>query len=329
MTRRDYLATLSPVIASCGTRGGITRVRVRVTATLGARLHLIPERLDYFNREGIAVQTEEVASSAKVVQALVGGSTDVALVSLDLVLQLAAEGKQLRMFVTSSLLPNNRFYTASGSRRVIRSISDLRGAVIGIPGFGSTAHWEIAALLEQHGLTVSDVKLIAIGSNAALFAALETGKVDAAMLGSYFTRQYEHKHPGAAVLMDMYSTDGAKRAFGIGSYPIGFAARTEWLDQNRNTVRRAARALQAGLHWISEHTPEQILEIIPSHQRAADPQVDIDALTMMKAVLIPDGRMPPDGPEDVRKVLAVSVPKVRDVDLSRTWTNQFIEEAKQ
>jgi NitT/TauT family transport system substrate-binding protein len=260
MTRRACLVTLAPIITGCGTRGEITRSRVRVTATLGARLHLIPERLDYFNKEGIAVQTEEVASSAKVVQALVGGSTDIALVSLDLVLQLAAEGKQLRMFVTGALLPNHRFYSASGSRRFIRSVSDLRGAVIGIPGFGSTAHWEIAALLDQHGLTVSDVKLIAIGSNPALFAALETGKVDAAMLSSYFTRQYEHKYPGAAVLLDMHSIDGAKRTFGVGSYPTGFAARTDWLDQNGNTARHLARALQAGLRWINEHTPEQIRE---------------------------------------------------------------------
>jgi NitT/TauT family transport system substrate-binding protein len=56
--------------------------------------------------------------------------------------------------------------------------------------------------------------------------------------------------------------------------------------------------------------------------------VDIDAFRMMKAVLIPDGRMPPNGPENVRKILAVSIPKVRDVDLSKTWTNDFVDEVQ-
>ena len=38
--------------------------------------------------------------------------------------------------------------------------------------------------------------------------------------------------------------------------------------------------------------------------------------------------MPANAPEQVRDVLAVTLPKLRDVDISQTWTNEFVEEAK-
>jgi hypothetical protein len=38
--------------------------------------------------------------------------------------------------------------------------------------------------------------------------------------------------------------------------------------------------------------------------------------------------MPVSAPEQVRNVVAVTVPSVRSVDLSKTWINAFVDEAE-
>lgn len=74
---------------------------------------------------------------------------------------------------------------------------------------------------------------------------------------------YERRHPEAAILMDLATPEGARRTLGVDAYPLGLIAEPSWLDRNRDTARRIARAYKAYHRWIMEHTPEDIREATP------------------------------------------------------------------
>lgn len=65
---------------------------------------------------------------------------------------------------------------------------------------------------------------------------------------------------------------------------------------------------------------------MPAAFRTEDAATDIQGLNSLKAMLSEDGSMSPESAEAVRKVLAVSLPKVRDanIDLTKTYTNELV-----
>jgi NitT/TauT family transport system substrate-binding protein len=326
MTRRMCLG-LTLGLHGCGSTES-SPLSVRLTAILGSRWSFLMESLGLFKKEGLTVRFEPAASTGKIVQALIGGSTDIAFAALDQIIHLATQGKRLKMFFTATTLINVRLYAASGAKSPVRTVADLKGRTVGIATFGSSIEYMVAALLRRHGMAVSDIERVASGSLPSAFAALESGKVDAAGLNMQFGVPYERKHPEAAILMDLATVEGARRTLGIDSYPLGLIADTNWLNRNRDAARRIARAWKAFNAWMSEHTPEEIREATPVEHRLADVSADLDSWTFTKQNARPDGRMPANAPEQVRDVVAVLLPNVRDVDLSQTWTNEFVEEAR-
>jgi sulfonate transport system substrate-binding protein len=325
MTRRTCLG-LALALHGCSSHEKSSTVRL--TSILGAPWPFVMEGLGLFRNEGVTVRLEQVASTGKIVQALIGGSADIGYTALDQVIHLTAQAKRIKMFFTANVLINTRLYAASGARRAVRTVADLKGRTVGIGTFGSSIDFQVAALLRRHGMTLSDVERISTGSLPAAFAALESGKVDAAGLNMQFGLPYERRHPEAAILMDLTTPEGARRTLGVDWYPLGLIAESSWLDRNRDAARRVACAYKAYNRWITSHTPEEIREATPVDHRSNQVAADLDYWTITKQNISPDGRMPVNAPEQVRDVLAVTLPNMRDVDLSQTWTNEFVEETK-
>src|SRR3954447_2254350 len=243
MTRRACIS-LTFAAYSCS-RNKSSAPAVRLTTILGVPSPFVMQSLGLFASEGVTVQLEQVASTGKAVQALIGGSTDMAYTALDQVIHLTTQAKRIKMFFVVNPLISSRLYAASGAKRSVHSVADLKGGRVGIATFGSSIDFQVAALLQRHGMTLNDVERIATGSIPSAFAALESGKVDAAGLSMQLGLRYERRHPEVAILMDLATPEGARRTLGVDSYPIGLIADPGWLDRNRDTARRVARAYKA------------------------------------------------------------------------------------
>ena len=65
---------------------------------------------------------------------------------------------------------------------------------------------------------------------------------------------------------------------------------------------------------------------MPASRRSPDVEADFEALRATIPMLSAEGTISAEGAEVVRKVLALSVEKVRTtpIDLSQTYTNDFI-----
>src|SRR3954452_7894427 len=209
MTRRAYIG-LALAAHACRTHERPSPT-VRVTTILGSPSPFVMQSLGIFENEGVKVRIEQVASTGKTVQALIGGSTDIASTAFDQVIHLATQAKRLKMFFVANPLISSRLYAASGAKRSVHSIADLKGGRVGIATFGSSIDFQLAALLQRHGMSLNDIERIATGSIPSAFAALESGKVDAAGLSMQLGLRYERRHPEVAILMDLATPEGARR----------------------------------------------------------------------------------------------------------------------
>jgi NitT/TauT family transport system substrate-binding protein len=83
------------------------------------------------------------------------------------------------------------------------------------------------------------------------------------------------------------------------------------------------------LKWIHSHTPEEIIAKIPPELVGADKALYLAALKNTIPMYSTTGRMDPKGAQAVLAVFSQSSPEVAkaNIDLSKTYTNQFVDQA--
>ena len=283
--------------------------------------------LGYFQEEGLRVQIQDLTGGAKNVEAMLGGSSDVIGAVYEHTIWLAADGRATRCFVLFEERPGLMLFVSPAAAKRIRTIADLKGAAVGVATPGSQSHIFVTYLLHKNGLGPADISAVGIGLGPASVVAFERGKVDAAALSGGAIAVLMRRQPNVVILANACTAEGVREIYGLDAYPThGLLAPTEWLDRNPDTARKLARAVQRANRWMREHTAEQILEKIPTAYRMEDSAADLDSIRMTIPMLSADGQVRPEGAEAVRRVLAISLDKVRtaNIDLSKTYTNEFV-----
>jgi len=293
----------------------IALLPVRVAQTLG-----------YYADEGLAVETSEVVGGTKAIQALIGGSVDVAAASMPDAVQLALEGRDVRGFLLLYTRPTVALAVTPSERGRIRTISDLKGHTVGVSAPGSASHQILNFVLASSGLSPDAVSTVSVGMSASSVAALEHGTVDAAVLLGSAIAAFERRQPGNAFLLDLRRPADAQRVFGSEVFPsLGLMAEERWLHANGDTARRLVRAVLRGMRWARDHPAEEVRARIPEAARMSA-ESDLDAIRQMQTVLSTDGVMPAASPALIEKFVAVSNPKLKagQIDIARIYTSEFV-----
>jgi sulfonate transport system substrate-binding protein len=327
--RRAPPLLLAIALLSChGSQSGagIGRVRMAIHREPIAFLPMrAAQTLGYYQAEGIAVDTSEVAGGAKAIEALLGGSVDVAAASMSDALQLAAEGRDVRGFLLLYTRPAAALAVAPGLGRTIRTIGDLKGRTVGVSAPGSWSHQFLNFLLVTNGLSPEDVSTVSVGMSASSVAALEHGKVDAAVLLASAITAFEERHTSSTFMVDSRTLAGARQVFGSEMFPsLGLLAQDSWLRANPDTAQRLVRALKRGMRWVRDHPAEQVRDMIPDAARMTA-KADLQTIQQMQQGISTDGLMPAGSAELLEKFVALSNPKVRaaHIDSARIYTNDF------
>jgi len=288
----------------------------------------LAQQLGLYEAEGVRVKLESFPGGAKSLQALLGGSADVVSGFYDHTLQMAAEGRMLKAFALMLHYPGMALVVAPQKSGAIHRIEDLKGASVGVTAPGSSTHMLINYLLMKHGLTPADISAIGIGAAAGAAAAVERGKVDAAIVTDPVLTQILKRNPDLRILADARQASGVKEIFGTETYPASVLySTTEWIERNPDTAGRLARAMRKTLEWMQQHSPEQIAAKMPAVYRGEDTAIYVEALRNSMPMFSPDGIMSAEGAEAVKKVLSLSLEKVRvaNVDTSKTFTNELVK----
>jgi NitT/TauT family transport system substrate-binding protein len=339
MTRSFFVAFVTLVssvsalaaMSACAsqTKSGERHVRIAVGGQ-NQMVYLpttLAQELGFYREEGIDAELQDFAGGAKALQAAVGGSADVVSGFYDHTIQMAAEGREYVAFVTMLRFPGLVLVTSPQSANTLTTIGSLKGHVAGVTTAGSSSQMLLTAILQRNGLAGDAVSITAIGSAATAIAALEHGKVDVGMVADPAFTLIHRRNPGVRVLADLRTADGVNAALGSRTYPASVLyASGAWIRGNPDTTERLARAITRTLSWMQTHTAQEIAGKTPKTFRGEDDALYVDALKASMPMFSPDGRMPAEGAEVVRTLLAGSMEKVRNatIDLSKTYTNEFI-----
>ena len=142
----------------------------------------------FYEKFNLDVTTENVIDGSRVVASLLGGTSDLCMLAgIQPVFPAIEKGAKLKIVAGSNLLP--AFALVSGKPE-IKTLKDLEGRNVGSGTLGAVTSVLTALLLEKHGVDVSKVSFVNVGSSAEIFRATVAKTVDAGLCEiGYFSQR--------------------------------------------------------------------------------------------------------------------------------------------
>jgi NitT/TauT family transport system substrate-binding protein len=136
-------------------------------------------KLGTFRKDGLDVEVSRI-TQAKMVQAVIAGSIDMALAS-GATLAFAAKGAPLTGVAALSG-PPSILVLVVGARSPIEAMAQLRNRTVAVSNLGSLTDWAVSQIALHQKWAPSDIKRVSVGDTAARVAAVRTGAADAAVV---------------------------------------------------------------------------------------------------------------------------------------------------
>ena len=215
----------------------------------------------YFAKEQLDVSVTLERSEAEAAQALARGRADLAATSLDAAYArgLVEGDPPLILFGLVAAAPV-AILISPQHKDTLRTVADLRGQIVGLPGAGTPEHAMLTSVLAHAGLKVHQVPFQSFGDRR-LVGALEEGKVAAAVMSDpWVTRLVEDGT--AAILADLRKRLEARRWFGVDTVYSAVFVRAGSKLSERELVA-LARALLRATARLQEAQPEALAALLP------------------------------------------------------------------
>ncbi|QSN60202.1 ABC transporter substrate-binding protein [Caballeronia sp. M1242] len=288
----------------------------------------IAERRNYFKDEGLDIEIADFAGGAKALQAAVGGSADVVSGAFEHTLLLQAKNQYFREFVLQGRAPQIVLAVSKKAMPNYKSVADLKGKKIGVTAPGSSTSIMASFVLAKAGLKATDVSFIGVGAGAGAIAALESGQIDAmANLDPVMTKL--DRAGEIRIVSDTRTLADTRTVFG-GNMPAGcLYASQSFISKNPNTTQALTNAMVRALKWLQSASGKELIATVPEGYLLGDRALYLDSWQHVKEAMSPDGLMPEDGPATSLKTLQAfdETVKGKPIDLSKTWTNDFVKKA--
>ena len=315
---------------------GLASAQSKITMAVGggACLCYLPtvlaKQLGEYDKAGLAVELVDLKGGSDALKAVLGGSADVVSGYFDHCVNLAAKKQELQAFVVYDRYPGLVLVVSPSHNAEIKSIKDLAGKKVGVSAPGSSTDFFLKYLLKKNGLDPASVAVIGVGLGATSVAAMEQGQIDAAVMLDPSVTVLQGSHPDLRILSDTRTQKDTLETFG-GEYPGGALYSTAaWVASHEKETQALTNAIVSTLAWIHSHSPEDIMAKMPEEMVGKDKAQYLEALKNTIPMYSETGKMDPKGAEAVLAVFSVGSPDVAkaNIDLSKTFTNKFVEQAK-
>jgi NitT/TauT family transport system substrate-binding protein len=220
------------------------RVKLRVssaTKTLGYGPLWIASRMGFFDKQGLDVDLVVIRASDVGIQALAGGSLEIAGSASDA--SIAAVEKGLDLVIIGGII--NGLTQSIMAAKKFKTYNDLRGATFGAISLTSGVTFALRQVLKVKGLEYPrDYKLLVIGGSPQTYAALTAGSIDAAALSlplNYAAEEQGFNEIGRFVDV-------------IPNYQLAaLSTKRSWAEKNRLVLVRVMRAMAQTMRWIHQN----------------------------------------------------------------------------
>lgn len=289
---------------------------------------MLTERLGYFKEAGITMDLLNEGAGVSAEDEMIAGRVDAVVGFYDHTIDLQSKGKILETVIILDRVPGEALVVSE--RSGIKTLADLRGKHIGVTGIGSSTNFLASFLVTKGGGDPGQYVPVPVGAGNTLIAAMQQNRIEAAVTTEPTVSRLQ-KMGLAHVLVDMRTAAGTRGALG-GTYPAACVyLKSDWVNSHRDAVQRTVTAFARTLQYLQSHTPAVVADKMPEDYYVGDKPLYLAALGASMNMFNPDGRMPPDGPPTVLKVLA-SFNKELDptkIDLKKTYTDEFVTAAFQ
>src|SRR3954453_13654728 len=184
LTRR-VVAALGALALLTGAAAAQTKTKVSIAVGGAGCLCYLPtvlaKQLGEYDKAGVEVELIDFKGGSQALQAVIGGSADVVSGYYDHCVNLAAKGQNLQSFVVYDRYPG-MVLAVSPEAKDIKSVKDLAGKAVGVSAPGSSTDFFLKYLLSKNGLEPTSASVVGIGLDATAVAAMEHGKVQAAVM---------------------------------------------------------------------------------------------------------------------------------------------------
>lgn len=217
------------------------RVKLRVstaTKTLGYGPLWVASKMGFFERQGLDVELVVIRASDVGIQALAGGSLEIAGSASDA--PIAAVEKGLDLVIIGGIINGLTQSIMAGKK--FKSYDDLRGATFGAISLTSGVTFALRQVLKVKGLEYPrDYRLLVIGGTPQTYAALVAGQIDAAALSlpvNYAAEEQGFNEIGRFVDV-------------IPNYQLAaLSVKRSWAETHRPVTVRVMKAMAQTMRWM-------------------------------------------------------------------------------
>jgi NitT/TauT family transport system substrate-binding protein len=329
---RNTLAALGALALTSGAAAAQSKVTIAVGGA-GCLCYLptmLAQELGEYKKAGLEVELVDFKGGSQSLTAVIGGSADVVSGYFDHCVNLAAKNQSLEAFVVYDRYPGLALVVGPKQTGKITKVEDLKNTKIGVSAPGSSTDFFLKYLLNKHGVDPNSVGVVGIGLAATAVAAMEQGSVEAAVMLDPAITQLQARNKDLKILSDTRTQKDTLDVFG-GEYPGGaLYTKSAWIAAHPKETQALTNAILATLKWIHSHTAEEIMAKMPENLVGPDKALYLAALKNTIPMYSTTGRMDPKGAQAVLDVFSQSSPEVKNakIDLSKTYTNKFVEAAQ-
>jgi NitT/TauT family transport system substrate-binding protein len=318
--------------SSHSSSGGGNTVRIMVGG-LDKQIYLpfmLAQRLGYYTAAGLNVVLSDEPAGVDAENQMLAGNVDAVGGFYDHNIDLQAKGKSTESVAQMLQAPGEVEMVRTDEASTITSAANFAGKKLGITDLGSSTDFITRALAVHAGVPVNRITPVAVQAGPTFIAAMQHKSIDAGMTTEPTITALEQKGL-AKPLIDMRTAAGTRAALG-GTYPatcVYFT--TSYVNSHKPTVQKLVNAYVKTLKWIQAHSGAQIADQMPpAYYTGVGKANYAKALDSEKGIYSPDGLMPADGPSTILHVLSSFSPDVKghQIDLSKTYTNAFVQAAK-
>ena len=200
----------------------------------------IAKEAGIFAKHGLDVDVILLTGSPRLVQSLIAGDVDYAVVGASATMRARMRGAEVVILAATTNVSSQKILVGRNSG--IRQLEDLKGRVVGVSQYGSEADvFARAALATTPLRPEKDVTILQLGGHPQVAAALVAGKIEAGVLGglAFLTAQKS----GAVVLTSAVEL----KMISLGAV---LAVTSSYIQRNRGSVMKFVRAFTEAAHYF-------------------------------------------------------------------------------
>lgn len=297
---------------------------------------VLASQLGYFKDEGLDVQVISGPAGIDTSTELIAGAIEGAVGFYDHTLDLQSRGQDVLSVVVlqrAAGLAELASTHSAGGRELAgtptmqtTAMKAAQGKRLGVTGFGASTWVLTRFLLARAGVPAGDYTVVPLASDTRFVEAFEQGSIDAGMVEEP-TATRLLTSGAARVVVDMRTVGDTQRWLGGPYAGACLYLRRSWMLAHRQETGQIVHAFVRALRFIGTHSAEQVAAVLPPEVVGNDRAGYVRALASAKGAFSQDGLMPDGAPQTVLNVLmtAGSGLTARHVDLSKTYTNEFVK----